>query len=179
MEIDRIKLHLKEGSGVTVIFDGSCRVDEVLAVLFRFATYDFEIKQELVHLGKYQSCENNEQIANALNKQLQKFNVKYGEISRGSISEPEGVLSFQKDRASANQTSMMQLQQLYHGSLDMHCFSHTVTHVGEHMIAKIAKSFKVIYLKLLFVNTQTTVSYILSFAIKNEGGSLCAHDLRS
>ena len=142
-EIDRIKVNLKRGSGSTVIFDGSTRVDEVLAVILRFVTSDFTVVQELVHLGKYQSCKEHEQILNAINTVLQKYNVAYGvEGARSSIPVMGGVISFQKDRASANEKSMEGLVSLYKGSLNLHCFSHTVTHVGEHMKAKRAKTFK-------------------------------------
>ena len=41
VEVERIKKSLKRVSGYTVIFDGSSRVDEVLAVILRFVTHDF------------------------------------------------------------------------------------------------------------------------------------------
>ena len=43
VEVERIKNSLKRGSGYTVIFDGSSRVDEVLAVIPRLVTHDSSI----------------------------------------------------------------------------------------------------------------------------------------
>lgn len=141
-EISRIKKSLKRGIGYTVIFDGSTRVDEVLAVIIRFVTTDFQIVQELVHLGKYQSCKDNEQISNAINTVLVNYNVKYGEAIGDRVTDYGGVFAFQKDRASANELSMVSLQALFKGSANLHCLSHTITHVGEHMKANHAKAFK-------------------------------------
>ena len=141
-EIERIKKSLKRGSGYTVIFDGSTRVDEVLAIILRFVTLDFSVVQELVHLGKYQSCKDNEQISNAINTVLVSYNVKYGSTMGDRIVEHGGIMAFQKDRASANELSMVALQSLFKGSANLHCLSHTVTHVGEHMKARNAKVFK-------------------------------------
>jgi hypothetical protein len=77
-EIDRIQKSIKRGSGYRVIFDGYSRVDKVLAVILRFVTTDFTIVQELVHLGKYQSCKDHEQVMNAINIVLVNHGVNYG-----------------------------------------------------------------------------------------------------
>lgn len=78
---------------------------------------------------------------NAINGALQRFRVPYGEESRSGITEMSSVISFQKDRASANEVFMIGLQSLYKGSINLHCISHTITHVGEHMPANDAKRF--------------------------------------
>ena len=62
VEIDRIRDSLKDAKEVTVIFDGSTRVDEVLAVIFRYTTKEFNIVQDLAHLGKYIKLKNHEQV---------------------------------------------------------------------------------------------------------------------
>ena len=62
VEIDRIRDSLKDAKEVTVIFDGSTRVDEVLAVIFRYTTKEFNIVQDLAHLGKYEKLKNHEQV---------------------------------------------------------------------------------------------------------------------
>ena len=68
--------------------------------------------------------------------------IGYGNSLRGGAIEAGGVASFQKDRASANEASMIALLALFKGSLNLHCLSHTITHVGEHMVAKAIKPFK-------------------------------------
>ena len=140
--VERIKKSMKRGSDYTVIFDGSSRVDEVLAVILRFVTHDFSIVQELVQFGKYQSCKDHQQIINAINTVLVRYGVSYDFSYAEQITEYGSVLAFQKDRASANEASMEALLALFKGSTNLHCLSHTITHVGEHMKAKNVKSFK-------------------------------------
>ena len=66
--------------------------------------------------------------------------MEYGEIRRGVVI-PSAVVAFQKDRASANEVFMDGLQELYKASKSLHCLSHTITHVGDHMPAVAAKKF--------------------------------------
>jgi hypothetical protein len=47
---------------VTVIFDGSPRVDDVLAVILRYTTKEFSIVQDFAHLGKYEMLKNEGQV---------------------------------------------------------------------------------------------------------------------
>ena len=62
VETGRIKDSLKDAKEVTVIFDGSTRVDRILAVIFRYTTKEFNIVQDLAHLGKYEKLKNPEQV---------------------------------------------------------------------------------------------------------------------
>ena len=59
LERSGIYIHRQE---VTVIFDGSTSVDEVLTVILRYTTPEFNIVQELAHLGKYEKLKNHEQV---------------------------------------------------------------------------------------------------------------------
>lgn len=52
-EINMIKEELKLASEVFVVFDGTTKVDEVFAIVFRWVDEDFNIIQRLVHIGKY------------------------------------------------------------------------------------------------------------------------------
>ena len=70
------------------------------------------------------------------------YGISYGNIIIGDLIEPGGVASFQKDRASAIESSMGTLLELYKGSLNLHCLSHTITHVREHTVTDAAKVFK-------------------------------------
>ena len=61
-EIDRLKERLRHVKAVTVIFDGSTRVDEVMAIIVRYCAQDFETIQDLIHLGKYKKLKNHQQV---------------------------------------------------------------------------------------------------------------------
>jgi hypothetical protein len=65
-EVDRLKDRLKNVTAVTVIFDGSTRVDEVMAVIVRYCTEDFDAIQDLIHLGKYKKLKNHQQLLHTL-----------------------------------------------------------------------------------------------------------------
>jgi hypothetical protein len=113
---------VKECQAVSVIFDGTTRVDEVLAVVFRFVKDDFSIVQKLVSLAKYKDVKNHEKLAFAVLAVLAAHGIQYA----------TGVVGWQRDRAAVNGAAMTYLTESY-GGLDMKCLSHTITHVGEHM----------------------------------------------
>jgi len=104
-----------------VIFDGTTRVDEVLAVVFRFVMEDFTIVQKLVSLAKYKDVKSHEKLATAIIKVLAAYGVPIA----------TGVIGWSNDRAEVNKAALDYLTQSY-GGLRMSCLSHTLTHVGEH-----------------------------------------------
>ena len=141
-EKDRILLAFK-GRLVCVIFDTSTRVDEIMAVIIRYVSDDFTIVQELIHLSKYSNCKNNEQIANAVHRELASYfpSLDAGSNADGS-SRLGSVLAFQRDRASSNEVAVKRLVENYIGSMDLKCLSHTITHCGEHIPLEYLKGFK-------------------------------------
>jgi hypothetical protein len=67
------------------------------------------------------------------------YGVNYGH----SHAEHIGcIITFKNERASADESSTGALLSLFKGSSNLHCLSHTVKHVGEHMKAKAVKVFK-------------------------------------
>ena len=82
------------------------------------------------------------QIMNCINTVLVKYGIEYGEDRGRGVIQPGGVAAFQKDRASSNESSMEALLGLFKGSINLHCLSHTITHVGDHLIAIKLKAFK-------------------------------------
>ena len=107
----------------TVIVDGTTRVDEILCVIFRFVTKDFKITHKLVSLKRYDSCKNGEQLAQEVSKVIQ---------NRYHLN-PNQIISFQRDRAAANEKMMALIESTFPWSHNLHCLSHTITHVGEHI----------------------------------------------
>ena len=92
-EDDSIKALIKECVYCTVIFDGTTRVDEILCIVFRFVTTDFKILHKLVSLKRYDSCKSSEQLSQ------EDFKI----INNRYKIDPPCIVSFQKDRASANE----------------------------------------------------------------------------
>ena len=79
---------------------------------------------------------------NCINTVLVKYGIDYGEDrGRGNV-QTGGVAVFQKVSAASNESSMEALLGLFKGSINLYCLSHTITHVGDHLIAVKLKSFK-------------------------------------
>jgi len=121
-EEESIKDIIKKCNICTVIFDGTSRVDEVFAVVLRFITNEFKIVQKLVSLRRYDSAKNHEQLANCIHNELIRYGLK-----------PEQIVCYQKDRAAVNDAAILLLSSMYVYALNLHCISHTLCHVGEHL----------------------------------------------
>ena len=139
-EIDKIMIEIK-GNYLVVIFDGTTKVDECFAIVFRWVTENLNIHQRLIHLGRYKSSFKHEELVSAVIRSLGMFHVDMGEMRRVILRKSQ-VLSFQRDRASVNSAAVKILINQYIGSLDLECLSHTLTHPGEHMKAPVLLKFK-------------------------------------
>ena len=132
-------LHLKEkqsireqisGRDVSLIFDGTSRLGEALAILIRFCV-GWSIKQKLVRLSMLaKSLSGNEiarEILTVLSTQL--------EIPSGNL------LAIKRDRASVNNVAVSSIAIFYPSAIDIGCFSHTLSHVGEKFNAPVLAKF--------------------------------------
>ena len=123
MEDDSIKAMIDECYFCTVIFDGTTRADEVFCIVLRFVKKDCTIVQKLVSLKRYESAKTSEQLVYCIRNELSE---RYG-------IQPKQVIAFQKDRAAVNDATINLLYTWYYYALNLHCLSHTLCHVGEHM----------------------------------------------
>ena len=104
------------GKDVSVIFDGTTRLGEALAVIAWFVD-DWEIVQRLVRVQLLVKSMTGEEIAREL---VNVLSVEYGiGVSR--------LLATMHDRASANTTT---LKVLFSNLFDVGCYSHSLDHVG-------------------------------------------------
>jgi hAT family C-terminal dimerisation region len=117
---------------VMVIFDGTTRVDEVFAIIFRWVIKEMIIYERCVEMGKYKHTFNHEELITAVIKILTKYNVFLGEANRGRVIRNGDIIGFQRDRCATNTCAVTILTKNSIGSRDMECLSHTMTHVGEH-----------------------------------------------
>ena len=109
------------GRYVSVIFDGTSRLGEALAVVIRFISNEFSIEQLLVKLQMLAKSMKGEEIASEL---INVLSATYG-ISSGYL------LAAMRDRASVNNVALRTLKVVYPQLVDVGCYSHTVNHVGE------------------------------------------------
>ena len=119
------------GKFVSVIFDGTTRLGEVLVVVLRYIE-DWEVKQRLVRVDFLQKSLNAEELARQI-------------ISVLSVTlsvECSNLIAVMRDGASVNAAAMRTVKVMYPEALDVRCISHTLDLVGD--------KFKVPHLSLFF-----------------------------
>ena len=110
------------GKDVSVVFDGTTRLGEALAIVVRYVDTEWQITQQLVRLQMLVKSVTGEELAREL---ISVLSVNYG------IST-QLLLAAMKDRAAVNETAVRTLKVVYPNLLSVGCFSHTIDRVGEH-----------------------------------------------
>jgi len=108
-----------EGRDVSVIFDGSTRLGEALAIVLRFFS-EGHIKQRLVKVAMLSKSLCGEELARELLTALST------ELGIGGSQ----LLVAMHDRASVNGVAMRTLSIMYPEVMDIGCYSHTLDLVG-------------------------------------------------
>ena len=119
-EVDQLKTEMN-GCPVSVIFDGTTRLGEAMAIVVRFVDADFNIHQRLIRMLLLAHSMTGEEIAREL---INTLSVRYGISS-------ELLLAAMHDRASTNNIAMRTVKVVYPSLIDVGCFSHTLNLVGE------------------------------------------------
>ena len=107
-----------EGKFIAVIFDGTSRLGEVLAVVLCFIS-EWTIQQRLIRLQFLAKSMNGEEITREL--------INILSLTLGIQSHL--VLVRMRDRASVNNLAMRTVKVTYPNILDVGCFSHTLDNV--------------------------------------------------
>lgn len=118
------------GKSISVIFDGTTRLGEALAVIVRYVN-DWEVQQRLVRIQMLVKSMTGEEIAREL---VSILSVEY------SVSV-ELLLACMHDRASVNGVAMRAIKFLYPNVTSIGCYSHTLDHVGEHFNTPVLDEF--------------------------------------
>ena len=119
------------GKPVSVIFDGTTRLGEALAIVVRFVSDEWSLEQRLVKLQLLTKSMSGEEIAREL---INVLSVRY------SIDSSR-LLACMRDRASSNNVAVRTLKIVYPKLLDVGCFSHTIDRVGEYFNIPILSEF--------------------------------------
>ena len=138
-EIQKVLDEFK-GREIMVIFDGTTHVGEFFCIVFRSCTDKFDIVERVVAMDMYQHGFNHEELLSAVIKVLSEHHVDPGVMKPRRRNGQ--VLAFQKDRVSVNQCAARILLLNYIGAKDLECMSHTLTHVGEHLLTPSLKKMK-------------------------------------
>jgi hypothetical protein len=119
------------GKPVSVIFDGTTRLGEALAIVLRFVGDEWSLEQRLVRLQLLTKSMTGEEIAREL---ISVLSVSY------SIDSSR-LLACMRDRASVNNVAVRTLKIVYPKLLDVGCFSHTLDRVGEYFNLPVLTEF--------------------------------------
>ena len=136
-EVDTISEEIK-GKDVSVCFDGTTRLSEVVAIVLRFVDDGWNIKQRLVFLQIVAKSLTGEELAREL---IAILSVQY------SI-RTEQLLAAMKDCASVNEVAIRTLKIVYPNLLSIGCFSYTIDCVGEHFSTPNLSEFIVSWISL-------------------------------
>lgn len=134
-----------EGKQLSVIFDGTSRIGEALAIVLRFVNDDFSIQQRLVRMQMLAKSLSGEEIAREL---ITVLSVTYR-------IHPDNLLGAMRDRASTNNVAMRTLLIVYPKVVDIGCFSHTIDHVGGHFKTLILSAFTTSWISLFSHSPKT------------------------
>ena len=119
---------MKEAS---IIFDGTARLGEALAIVLRFAQEDCKPRQRLVCLEVLTKPLKGNELAQRL-KPCIAVNHNFG---------PNMVLAGMRDGAAVNSTAIKQPLFFYPNIMDVICFSHTINNVGCHFMFRVLDTF--------------------------------------
>jgi len=110
------------GSKIAVIFDGTTRLGEALAIVVRFISNEWQIHQRLVRLQLLAKSLKGEELARELISVLaRQYNV-----------QNDNLLAAMRDGVSVNAAAMRTVKIIFPKVIDVRCFLHTIDRVGVH-----------------------------------------------
>ena len=119
VEQERLRLEQELGhKNVSIIFDGTTRLGEVLVIVVRFLDDNWSLQQHLLQVQMLAKSMKGEEVAREL---INTLSVTYG--SR--------LLATMRDRCSVNNVALRTLKVVYPNLVDVGCFAHTFNLAGE------------------------------------------------
>ena len=120
-ETSLIKNELSTAPSIAVIFDGSTRLGEVLAIMVRYVDKERNVKQRLVCVHTVAKSLSAPELARELVMML----------STELRLSAKTIIAFVQDGAAVNSAAVRSLKELlYLDALDVKCLSHTLDNVG-------------------------------------------------
>ena len=101
---------------ISVIFDGTSRLGEVLEVVLYYVDSDFNIQQSLIRIMFLMKCTIGDETARESSNEL---SVSYS-------NPPHILLATMRDVASVNIVAMCTTSIVYPNVLDVRCINHTI-----------------------------------------------------
>ena len=143
-EKETLKSELSGANSFSVIFDGSTRLGEALAIIVRYIDGNWNLEQRLVSFQTLAKSLKNDELAKCL---LECLAVNY------SI-KPTGLLAAMKDGAAVNEAAIRQIQFYFPQAFSVTCFSHMIDNVGKHFEFRVLDKL-IMYWTAMFSNSPT------------------------
>ena len=132
---------------VSVIFDGTSRLGEAMAILVRFVSDEWNLEQRFIRMQMLAKSLTGEEVAREL---ISVLSIKYSVKS-------ELLLAAMRDWASVNNLAMQTVKVVYPLIVDIGCFSHTLDHVGDNFVTPNLKEFLHLWISLFSHSPKTRV----------------------
>ena len=123
---------------ISVVFDGTTRVCEAMAIVVRYVDSEWCVQQRLIRLHLIEKSMTGEETARVL----------IDTLSREYAVPSDHLLACMRDRASSNNVAVTFLKVMFPCVLDIGCFSHTLDLVGDKICAPTLSDFMVSWLNL-------------------------------
>jgi hypothetical protein len=130
-EREKIKAEIQNVQEVSMIFDGTARLGEALAIVIRYVQENFKPTQRLICLEVLAKPLKGSELAQRLMSCLA-VNHNFG---------PNMVLATMRDGAAVNGAAIRQLSFFYPNIFYVTCFSHTIDNVGTHFKFRVLDIF--------------------------------------
>ena len=121
-EREKIKNELKDIKEASIMFDGTARLGEALAIIIRYGQGDYKPTQRFIRLEVFAKALKGDELAQRLMSCLA-VDHKFG---------PNTIIGGMRDGASVNGAALRQQKFFYPNLMDIVCFSHTIDNVGDH-----------------------------------------------
>ena len=137
-EIQRVVQELKE-QFYAVIFDGTTRLGEVINIVTRCITPDFQICMRLVAFKTVKVHCNSDQL----------FRLVLTTLQRNLQLDLEGCVGLARDSCATNQGAVDRLMPACMNALNMLCFPHTLHNCGKHLKLVVLTEFMTPWIQLV------------------------------
>ena len=130
-EKEKLKAELQVVTEASMIFDGTARLGEALAIVVRYVQQHFRPTQRLLRLEVLAKPLKGNELAQRLMTCM----------AVNNSFKPDMILAAMRDGASVNGNAIKQLLFFYPTIMDITCFSHTINNVGSYFVFKVLDVF--------------------------------------
>ena len=136
-EQQRLASEIK-GRAISIVFDGTTRLGEAIAIIVRFLDDEWCIQQRLIRLRTVAKAVNAPQLAQVINECL-----------ATQFQHPaELLVAMMRDGASVNTAAIRALSVFYPNVLDVVCASHILNNAGQHFDFPLLQEFTRLWISL-------------------------------